>query len=53
MPAGGRGRANFLVQYSKKETGNALDGDPAIELAANNYGSDEWWLHLDPLAPDN
>jgi hypothetical protein len=40
--------ANFLVKYAKKETGNALDGDSALELATHNYGRDEWWLLLDP-----
>ena len=27
-----------------------LDGDSALELAAHNYGRDEWWLLLDPVA---
>ena len=43
--------ANFIIKYSKTETGNALDGDSAIELATHNYGVDEWWLLLDPLLP--
>ena len=43
--------ANFLVKYTKKDTGNALDGDSALELATHNYGRDEWcwWLLLDPI----
>ena len=41
--------ANFLVKYTKKETGNALDGNSALELATHNYGRDEWWLLLDPV----
>jgi hypothetical protein len=44
--------ANFIIKYSKTETGNALDGDSAIELATHNYGVDEWWLLLDPLLPE-
>ena len=40
--------ANFLVKYAKKETGNALDGDSALELTTHNYGRDEWWVLLDP-----
>ena len=28
--------ANFLVKYIKKETGNALEGDEALELTAAN-----------------
>ena len=42
--------ANFIVQYTKKQTGNALQGDEARELSARNYGADEWsqwWLLLD------
>ena len=42
--------ANFLVKYTKKETkNNALDGDSALELAAHNYGRDEWWVLLDEV----
>ena len=41
--------ANFLVKYTKKETGSTLDGNSALELAAHNYGRDEWWLLLDPV----
>ena len=41
--------ANFLVKYTKKDTGNALDGDSAIELSPANYGKGEWWLLLDPV----
>ena len=39
--------ANFLVKYSKRDTGNALDGDEALELTAANYGRDEWWVLLE------
>ena len=39
--------ANFLVKYTKKETGSALEGDSALELTAAKYGCDEWWLLLD------
>ena len=42
--------ANFLVKYTKKETGNALEGDEALELTASKYGHDEWWLLLEPSA---
>ena len=42
--------ANFLVKYTKKETDNALDGNSAMELTKDNYGHDEWWLLLDPVA---
>ena len=42
--------ANFLIKYTKKETGNALEGDEALELTAANstYGRDEWRLLLEP-----
>ena len=36
--------ANSIIKYTKKETGGALDGDSAVELAAHNYGRDEWWV---------
>ena len=42
--------ANFLVKYTKKETDNALNGSSALELTTHNYGHDEWWLLLDPIA---
>lgn len=42
--------ANFIVKYTKRETSNMLDGDSALELEAHNYGRDEWWLLLDPVA---
>ena len=42
--------ANFLVKYTKKETGSALEGDEALELTKANYGRDEWWLLLEPSA---
>ena len=31
-------------------TDNALDGNSAMELTKDNYGHDEWWLLLDPVA---
>ena len=40
--------ANFLIKYTMKETGNALEGDEALELTAANYGRDELWLLLEP-----
>ena len=40
--------ANFLVKYTKKETGSALEGDEALELTKANYWRDEWWLLLEP-----
>ena len=40
--------ANFLVKYNKKDTGNMLGGDEALELSPANYGRDEWWLLLEP-----
>jgi len=42
--------ANFLVKYTKKVTGSALEGDEALELTKANYGRDEWWLLLEPSA---
>ena len=44
--------ANFLVSYTKKDTNDsALGGrDEALELAAHNYGRDEWWLLLEPVS---
>ena len=42
--------ATHIVYYKKKETGTAhLDGRVACKLAADNYGTSEWWLLLDPL----
>ena len=45
--------ANFLIKYSKRETGNALDGDSAMELSTANYGRDEWWLLLDETVAES
>jgi len=39
--------ANFLVTYTKKDTGGLLNGEEARELSSRNYGTDEWWLLLD------
>ena len=36
--------ANFVIKYSKKLTGDALEGDEAAELTASKYGRSEWWL---------
>ena len=41
--------ANFLVKFTKRETDNALDGDEGLELAAHNYGCDEWWVLLNEV----
>ena len=43
--------ANFLLRYTKKETkGEFTEGqEEARELAASNYGRDEWWVLLDPI----
>ena len=43
--------ANFLLRYTKKETkGEFKEGqEEARELAASNYGRDEWWVLLDPI----
>ena len=38
--------ANFLVYYTKKDTGGLLNGEEARELSSRNYGTDEWWLLL-------
>ena len=38
--------ANFLVTYTKKDTGGLLNGEEARELSSRNYGTDEWWLLL-------
>ena len=40
--------ANFVIKYSKKLTGDALEGDEAAELTASKYGRSEWWLLLEP-----
>ena len=42
--------ANVMVYYTKKDTGGLLNGEEGRELAARNYGADEWWLLLDPVA---
>ena len=39
-----------MVYYTKKDTGGLLNGEEGRELAARNYGADEWWLLLDPVA---
>ena len=46
--------ANFLLRYTKKETdGEMKEGqEEARELAATNYGRDEWWVLLDPIAAE-
>ena len=31
--------ANFLFKYNKKDTGNMLAGDEALELSPANYGA--------------
>ena len=42
--------ANVMVYHTKKDTGGLLNGEEGRELAARNYGADEWWLLLDPVA---
>ena len=42
--------ANVMVYYTKKDTGGLLNGEEGRKLAARNYGADEWWLLLDPVA---
>ena len=43
--------ATHIVLYKKKETTvKELDGRVACKLAADNYGSSEWWLLLEPVA---
>ena len=46
--------ANFLLRYTKKETYSAMtEGqEEARELSASNYGRDEWWVLLEPVATD-
>ena len=39
-----------MVYYTKKDTGGLLNGEEGRKLAARNYGADEWWLLLDPVA---
>ena len=42
--------ANFKLRFTKKETNSEMkEGqEEARELAARNYGREEWWLLLDP-----
>ena len=43
--------ATHIVIYKKKETGsNDLNGRVACKLTADNYGSSEWWVLLEPVA---
>jgi hypothetical protein len=46
--------ANFLLRYTKKETnGEMKEGqEEGRELTATNYGRDEWWELLDPIATE-
>ena len=46
--------ANFLLRYTKKETnGEMKEGqEEGRELTATNYGRDEWWVLLDPIATE-
>ena len=34
----GNPMSNFMIKYTKKQTGNALEGDEAAELTSVNYG---------------
>ena len=41
----------MIVMYKRQETGTKhLNGRVACKLTANNYGSNEWWLLLEPVA---
>ena len=43
--------ATHIVKYQRKDTGTReLEGRVACKLAAVNYGRDEWWLLLEPIA---
>ena len=55
--------ANYLLRYTKKQTnGDMTEGqeeaaetqaecwEAGHELSASNYGRDEWWVLLDPIA---
>jgi len=41
--------ATHLINYSRKQTGNALHGTAACVLSSANYGPGEWWLLLEPI----
>ena len=43
----GNSNTNFMIKYTKKLTGSALEGDEAAELTAAKYGCSEWWLLLE------
>ena len=43
--------ANFMVYYTEKDTRAVCsNGEEGRELTTRNYGADEWWLLLDPVA---
>ena len=43
--------ATHIVMYKRQETSTKhLNGRVACKLTANNYGSNEWWLLLEPVA---
>ena len=37
-----------VIKYTRKDTGDVLQGDEARVLTMRNYGPGEWWLLLDP-----
>ena len=42
--------ATHIVMYKRQETGTKhLNGRVACKLAVNNYGTNEWWLLLEPV----
>ena len=38
--------ANFVINYSSKETKKALNGKEARELSAATHGPARWWVEL-------
>ena len=48
-PAWRQPDATHIVKYERKYTGTwSLEGRVACKLTADNYGSEEWWLLLNP-----
>ena len=43
----GNANANFMIKYTRKLTGDALEGDEEAELTPAKYGPGEWWLLLE------
>ena len=43
--------AGAAAHHKTKETGTkVLNGKVGSELSTNNYGGQEWWLLLEPMA---